>query len=163
MNIIGRICVQLIFYFLNLTVPFFCLIGIMSPTMPNSLEHFSSTSARLKIFMTASVLNPTNANFLSLADVDVKCSKWFCIVGDIIPIRQKMKPSSSGRVITEFILRDQKMELQMKILQPWYVLATKLPINPDVTILLRTIKNVHNGMFVSHDVDARFTDYRLRW
>ena len=35
MNIIGRICVQLIFYFLNLTVSFFCLIGIMSPTMPN--------------------------------------------------------------------------------------------------------------------------------
>ena len=40
------------------------------------------------------------------------------IVGDIIPIRQNMKPSSSGRVMTEFILRDQKMELQMKILQP---------------------------------------------
>ena len=68
--------------------------------------------------MTASVLNPTNANFLSLADVDVKCSEWFCIVGDIIPIRQKMKPLSSGRVITDIILRDQKMELQMKILQP---------------------------------------------
>ena len=78
MNIIGRICVQLIFYFLNLTVSFFCLIGIMSPTVPNHLEHFSSTSARLKIFMTASVLNPTNANFVIPSSVTLIGSLPFC-------------------------------------------------------------------------------------